>query len=304
MARWGLIGTDLSAAATAMALEVAGERLVALASHRPGAIDGLADQTGARVVGVDAIGAAVDVVGVLGPLRTRTTDVLRAVAGGATVVVGAPVASRIDDLARLERVVAAGGRIVHGEHLLHGDAFAIASTHIADIGDLTNLTIRSLDREPRLDLLDVGLARAAAFACRIASGAATSVAATLAGDRASAQVSFAGGQTASIEVQRRAHATVVDVQAASATGVVVAHLEPDPSVERNGDAVALPIVLDDDHPRALDVLGHVGLVRHVARVHAGRATDASFAVAAATVRIAAAARVASDTGTLADLPLA
>ncbi|HEU5084423.1 MAG TPA: Gfo/Idh/MocA family oxidoreductase [Acidimicrobiales bacterium] len=284
MTDWALAGAGWISAVHGMAIgALPGARVVAVASRTEEAARRRAEQTGGRVVAYEDLPAGADIVVVSTPPARHAVDALRAMAGGAAVVVEKPLCATLDHADRLVRVVEAGGVLTYAENLLFSDATATALSEVARLGPLRHLTARTLQPRPTWGdftrrhwgggaLFDLGV-HPLALVVR-AAGGATPVGVRAAFDAspdvevedlADVWLRFDTGLTAHVEVSWRAPAPVWDLQAASDDAVVRFELLPAVALERNGERLPLPAPPtsgdDDGIPPQLDELGYVAQLR-------------------------------------------
>jgi len=314
MTDWALAGAGWISAIHGMAIRaLPGSRVVAVASRTEEAASRRVAQTGGRVVAYEELPAGADIVVVSTPPARHAVDALRAMAGGAAVVVEKPLCATLDHADRLVRVVEAGGVLTYAENLLFSDATATALSEVARIGPLRHLTARALQPRPTWGeftrrhwgggvLFDLGV-HPLALVVR-AAGAATPV-----GVRASFETSpdievedlahvalrFDDGLTAEVEVSWRAPAPVWDLQAASDDGVVRFELLPAVALERDGE---------DGLPPQLDELGYLAQLRDAeAAWRSGRSSTISDVhLGRQLLEIVCAASVSARTGEEVALP--
>ncbi len=281
MTDYALAGAGWISAVHALAIHAQRDgRVVAVASRTDESARARVEQAGGEVVAYEDLPAGADIVIVATPPGRHAVDALRAMAAGAAVVVEKPLCTTLDDADRLVRVVDAGGMLTYAENLLYADAVSRALAEIASLGPLTHLTARALQPRPTWGeftrrhwgggvLFDLGVhplalvIRAAGMARPVGVRAAFESSDDIeVEDRASVQLRFDSGLTASVEVSWCDPEPVWDLQAASDRGAVVLELQPEVVLERNGEPVELPEPSPDvDHPPLLDQLGYVEQLR-------------------------------------------
>ena len=280
MADYAFAGAGWISAVHAMAVEAQRDsRVMAVASRTRSVAETRAEQYGAVAVEYDELPAGADIVIVATPPARHAVDALRAMAGGAAVVVEKPLCATLDHADRLVRVVEAGGMLTYAENLLFGEPVSQALSEIAVLGPLRNLTARALQPRPTWGdftrrhwgggvFFDLGV-HPLALVLR-AAGSATPVGVRAryeAGDDvevedwASVDIRFDSGLVANIEVSWRAEQPTWDLQAASDDGVVVLGLLPDITLERDGEPHEVPVTSDPDRPPQLDAFGYVEQLR-------------------------------------------
>jgi len=279
-------------------LAVAAQRdgqVTAVASRTRAAAEARAAETGGAVVTYEELPAGADIVIVATPPARHAIDALRAMAAGAAAVVEKPLCTTLADADRLVRVVEAGGMLTYAENLLFGEPVSLALSEVATLGPLEHLSARVLQPRPTWGdfterhwgggaLFDLGV-HPLALVLRAAGGAVpVGVRAEFdtsddigVEDRATVQLRFDTGLTATVEVSWRDPQPVWDLQAASADGVVVLELLPDITLERSGEPVDLPVPDEDaPYPPQLDQFGYVDQLRDAeAAWRAGRSSSIS-----------------------------
>lgn len=328
MTDWALAGAGWISAVHGMAIDaLPGSRVVAVASRTVAAASQRAAQTGGRVVTYEELPAGADIVVVSTPPARHAVDALRAMGGGAAVVVEKPLCATLDHADRLVRVVDAGGVLTYAENLLFSDATAAALSEVAQLGPLRHLTARAVQPRPTWGdftrrhwgggvLFDLGV-HPLALVVR-AAGAATPVGVRATfetsddievEDLADVSLRFDSGLAAQVQVSWRAPAPVWDLQAASDDGVVRFELLPAVTLERNGDPVPLPpppAASDEDGgiPPQLDELGYVAQLRDAEQAwRAGRpSTISDVHLGRQLLEIVCAAAVSARTGEEVALP--
>ena len=280
MADYTLAGAGWIAAVHGLAVRAQRDgRVVAVASRTRSTASARAAETGGAVVSYEELPAGADIVIVATPPSRHAVDALRAMANGAATVVEKPLCTTLDDADRLVRVAEAGGMLTYAENLLFADSVSRALSEIAGLGPLTHLTARALQPRPTWGdftrrhwgggvLFDLGVhplalvLRAAGMAKPVGVRAAFDASDDIeVEDRASIQLRFDTGLTASIEVSWRDPQPVWDLQAASDRGAVVLELLPEVGLERNGEPVELPAPPESEHPPQLDQFGYIDQLR-------------------------------------------
>jgi predicted dehydrogenase len=254
-------------------------RFVRVASRDPARAAERAQQLGARPCRYVDLPDGADVVLVATPPPNHAADARRAVLGGAHVLVEKPLVTTLVDADSLVTVddEAGGGRIAYGENLVHSPVVAAAAHRAGAIGTLTYIECRSLQPRPDwgsfLDpasgggvLFDLGV-HPLAVALLLAGPAATPIAVRAhldasrdlaVDDVAQLWLRFDTGVAAHVVASWRHRSTIWDLQASSETGVVRAELEPVPTLEVDGEPVALPPPRAGVEPAQLDTFGFVG----------------------------------------------
>jgi predicted dehydrogenase len=264
--------------------------VVHVASRRGFSASRRAEQTGAIVCRYDELPGGADAVIVATPPAVHRVEAERAVTDGAYALVETPLAATLADADAIVALAQRGpGRVAYGENLAHSPAVAEAVGACRRIGDLTHLEVRLAQGRPdwseqRLDpewgggaLLDLGVhalaiallaaapARVVAVEAEVEAGNGLEI-----DDDATVTLLFDTGLRAEVRATWRAAAPMWDAQAASPTGAVRLELVPNPTVELNGVALALP---DPDPRVASPQLHHLGYVAQLAALAADVAGD-------------------------------
>jgi myo-inositol 2-dehydrogenase / D-chiro-inositol 1-dehydrogenase len=292
-------GAGAISAVHGLAAKAAGLTPTAVASRRPATAAARAEQMGARPVSYDELPAGADIVVVCTPPAVHVDDAIRALQGGAAVLVEKPLATTLADADRLV-VAAAGarGRVGYAENLAHAPAVTAALARRPGLGPITHLEARVVQPPPPWGeyrtvewgggvLFDVG-PHPLALALLLARPARpVEVTARLAGgeghptdEHADVTVGFDSGLQAALVVSWRSGGEVLwDVQAAAGAGVLRVELLPHAGLEADGEPVPLPpppAVLPDAR---LHHLGYLDQLRCFAADVAARrdpAMDAAF----------------------------
>jgi predicted dehydrogenase len=236
-----------------------------------------------------------DAVIVATPPACHADDTVTALDAGAAVLVEKPLATMLADA---DRIVAASERtglpVVYAENLAFSPVVLRAVELIRTIGPLRHLTVRALQPAPEWGgflepawgggvVFDLGVHPLALALVVAGDDPLRTVSATLdAGDRtvdehASVTLHFASGLDATVESSWRHPSAEWDLQAASDTGVVRAELQPEVSLEHDGEPVELPAGTPGVDPR-LEHLGYVAQLGALRDAFEGRPTwcDARF----------------------------
>jgi predicted dehydrogenase len=290
--------------------------VVRVASRRPESAARRAAQTGAAPAAYDELPGDADAVVVATPPALHRREAERAVAGGATVLVEAPLAATLADADAVVALAAAGGRVAYGENLAHSPVVGEAVHACRRMGDVTHLEVRFAQGRPescagRLGpswgggaLFDLG-SHAVALALLLAAPArVVAVEARLAApadlevdDDADVTLVFDTGLRAEVRATWRAAAPTWDTQAASATGAVRVELVPEPSVEINGSPKRLAPAPGD---LPTDQLHHLGYLDQIAALaadtRARRTPRVGPALGRLVLEIVCAAYASANTG--------
>jgi predicted dehydrogenase len=276
----------------ALAAQALGLPVGAVASRDAAHAAERAEQVGARVTTYDALPGDADLIVVATPPRRHASDCLRALDGGAAVLVEKPLCTTLTEA---DRLVAHGGRLVYAENLAFAPVVEQAVALTRGLGPLRHLEVRSMQGRPDWGdflttdwgggaLFDLGVHPVAVALLLAAPARVVEVSAVLEGaddidvdEHAEVRLRFDSGLTANVVASWRVAPGVWDLQAASDAGVVRAELIPAMTLERDGEAVALA------PPRAgvipeLDAFGYVRQLEVAAAVAAGSVThmDAAF----------------------------
>jgi predicted dehydrogenase len=272
----------------AMAAEVLGLPVGAVASRDPERAAERAAPLGATVCSYDELPAGADAVVVATPPARHVDDAVRALAAGAAVLVEKPLATtlaRADDLVAAD--AAAGGRMLYGENLAFAPVVVRAVELIAGLGPLRHLEARALQGRPDWgDFLTDGWGGGALFDLGVHPLAVVMLAATPArvvqvtarlegaGDiavdeYAEVTLRFDSGLGARVVASWRQPSAQWDLQAASADGVVRADLVPSLGLERDGDPVPVPSARPDLPLPQLEQFGYLHQLGALADVVAG-----------------------------------
>ena len=206
-----------------------------------------------------------DVVFVCSEVTSRTADALEALGRGAAVILEKPLGSLLE-ADQLVAVAETGGWIAYGENLAHAPVVVEALARLPALGEPHHLEVRATQAEQTWG--EVAAALLLADRAPVSSVSATS----FDDERAELSITFESGLTARIESAWRHDATPVwDFQVASATGVLRGELLPAPSLEHNGDPVALPPLRSRGVPPRLEQYGYLDQLRSLlADFRAGR----------------------------------
>lgn len=292
-------------------------RVVRVASRQPSSAARRAAQTGGDAVGYDDLPGDADAVVVATPPTLHRREAERALDGGATVLVEAPLAATLEDADAIV-ALAARGRVAYGENLAHSPVVAEAVQACRRMGAVTHLEVHFAQGEPdagagRLDpawgggvLFDLGC-HAVALALLLAAPArVTAVEASLSAphdravdDDAAVTLTFDTGLRAEVRTTWRAAAPAWDAQAASATGAVRVELVPKPSFEINGAPKRLPPPpshLASDQLHFLGYLDQIAALVAAAAARGGRTPRVGPALGRLVLDIVCAAYTAARTG--------
>lgn len=261
-----LNGAGMIAGVHGAACQSLGWRVRAVASRSRSRADDLARKLNADACTYDDLRAqrVADIAIVATPPSQHVDDAIALLEAGYRVVVEAPLACT---LAEADRLIAAekllGVPVLYSEHLVSSPAVGALLDRVGDLGHLTHLSARALQPPPAWRpgggeqwgsgwgggaLFDLGvhpvglILRVAAEAGR-PTPAAVSAVVTDAGtthEHATVRIHFDGGPDASVVVGWQPSTQPDwDLQVSSARGVLRAELSTTPSLEYNGDRVAI-----------------------------------------------------------------
>lgn len=254
-----------------MAAAATGTGVHTLASRTPERAIERAAQFGADVVTFDELPAGADAVVVCTPPDRHAHDTLQTLRAGVVAMVEKPLATTLEEA---DELVDAGGQVLYAENLAFSPLVVATHQLVSQIGQLEFIEIRQLSPRPTwgnfLDpargggvLFDLG-SHAVALALLLAGAdAPVSVEATLrrssdieVDDDAEVFITFSSGLRARIETNWTNPDAVWDIQVSSSTGVVRTELMPQPSIEHNGEPIALAPSSPEIDPH-LDQLGYI-----------------------------------------------
>lgn len=261
-----LYGAGMISRAHGAAAQLRSLPIIAVASRSTERAIERAAEFGARAVTYDDIvqrHVQADIAVVSTPPQCHARNALALLDAGYAVMLEKPLCRT---LAEADSIVEAAarhqGKLLYAENLAYSPVVQRLLGLVPQLGHVTHLEVRSLQALPEWGeftsdewgggaLFDLGvhpLSVALLAANAAGAGAPTSVRATLRGgnghnsdEHAEVFITFAGGLEARVESSwQHGPAPIWDAQLASATGVLRAELLPNPQLERDGDAVALP----------------------------------------------------------------
>jgi predicted dehydrogenase len=276
---------------------------------------------GAEVCAYEDLPAGADGVVVATNPPRHAEDALRAIAGGAAVLLEKPLTTTLADADRLVDATNDGARILYAENLCFAPAVTRAVGLARDLGPLTHLEVRAEQDRPSWGdfltrewgggaLFDLGVHPIAVALLLAAPAIVVGVRCRLEGaddhptdEHAEATLRFDTGLEARVVSSWRATTPIWDAQAASATGVVRVELLPEPHLERNGVEVRLPAPREGVAPQ-LEQFGYLGQVETFLADIAARRQPVLGPVFGRTVLeiVCAAYSSAGDGGTEVPLP--
>ena len=280
--RIGLWGAGMISGAHGAAAKLLGMPLVGVASRTPERAAGQAERLGTPAMTYDDLPGDAEIVVVSTPPQMHAGDTLRLLDAGAAVVLEKPLCTTLADADALVAAAAAHQqRVLYAENLAYAPVVQTLLSRAVDLGPITHLEVRSLQSLPTWGeftsdawgggaLFDLGvhpLALAVLAAAANGAGPVVSVSADLRGgdghnsdEHAEVQLRFRNGLVGTvISSWQNPDSQTWDVQLSSATGVLRAEFWPRPTLEHNGDPVALP---PNDSPLAfIDEMGYTGQLR-------------------------------------------
>jgi predicted dehydrogenase len=269
------------------ARDLPGLTITRVASRTPSNARERAEQLGAQPCTYDELPGGADAVLVATPPGRHAADALRAMAGGAHVLVEKPLATTLEDADELvEASRAAGHALSYGENLAFAPVVLAAEAAARELGPLRNLEVRALQARPDWGgflqaewgggvLFDLGV-HPIAVALLLAGVDPTNgdsdggprvvaVRARLEGapdidvdEYAEVELVFDSGLVGRIVASWRATEPQWDLQAASDTRVVRADLIPHLTLELDGEPVELPPVAAGVDLPQIHQFGYVG----------------------------------------------
>lgn len=289
MSGLALHGAGMIAGAHAAAAALARAPVGAVASRSFVRAQVRAAELGARPAAYDELPGDADGVVVCTPPVDHAPATLRLLEAGAAVLVEKPLVTTLADADRIVAAAAAHDqRVLYGENLAYAPVVAALLAQRSTLGPLTSIEARALTTRPTWGgfltddwgggaLFDLGV-HPLGVVLLVAGAAPVAVTARLEGsashehgtdEHADVRLRFADGCRARVVASWRGDSALWDAQAASATGVVRAELIPDPSLERDGDPIALPPV--HTVPTEIEAYGYLDQMRDLLAVVAGGA---------------------------------
>ena len=324
MTSLALCGAGMIAGAHAAAARHLGVPVVAVASRSAERASAVAEQFAATAVPYEALPAGASLVAVATPPQCHAADALRLLEAGASVLLEKPLCRTLDEAdALVEAAQRHPGRLLYAENLAYAPAVQRMVALAPRVGAPTHLEVRTIQSLPTWGeftsdewgggaLFDLGV-HPVAIALLLANGAglgrAVSVRAELRGgvghgsdEHAEVAIGFASGFEARVVSSWQGTGEPVwDAQLAGNTGVLRCDLMPVPTLEFNGDEVALPRV---EGPLA--VLHRLGYVQQLQALiddsAAGREPLMSAAFGREVLQVVLAAYASSASGANEPLP--
>lgn len=259
--RVAMCGAGAISAAHAAALGILAIPVIAVASRTPKRAESLAAKVGATPVEYSSLPAGADIVVVQTPPARHCADTLHALAAGAAVILEKPLCTTLADADSLVAAAQASAhRVMYAENLAYAPVVQQFVHRVRRLGPLTHLEVRASNPLPSWGefttdewgggvLFDLGVHPLAVAVLAAAPARPVSVCARLEGsptlqhgtdEHAEVILRFDNGLSAMVVASWRAPDSAAwDAQAASASGVVRAELLPHPSLEIDGESVAL-----------------------------------------------------------------
>ncbi len=279
-----------------LAAQLLRQPVVAVASRNPDHARQRADQLDAVPVTYEELPAGSDLVVIATTPERHADDALRALDGGAAVLIEKPLCSTLADADRLVDA-SRDGVVAYAENLLHAPAARLALDQIAELcasGPLVNLEATAVQGRPEwgsfLDpergggvLFDLGshpiaLVLAAAPTRPVGiRGWLQSSADCPVDDAAAVEIDFEDGLTARVRTSWTSKEPIWDLQAATQDGVVRLEIVPTLSVERDGEELVVAPPSYTEVPQ-LEQLGYAAQL-HAAISDAQHSSHPTFGAA-------------------------
>lgn len=277
--RVALCGAGKIAGVHAAAAAALGLPIVAVASRSHDRAAELAARIGSTAVSYDDLPGRADIVVVSTPPAQHAADAMRYLDAGAAVLLEKPLCRTLAEADALSAVAERHGqRLMYAENLAYGPAVRALLERVGELGPPTTLEVRSLQALPTWGafttdewgggaLFDLGVHPLAIALLLARPARIVSVRATLRGgaghgsdEHAEVELHFSSGLRGSVVSSWQAGPEPLwDAQVSSETGVLRAELLPVPSLERDGEPVAL------SSPRAnagpIEQYGYLGQLR-------------------------------------------
>ena len=296
--RVALLGAGWIAQAHAAATRHNGYELVAVASRSAARTAEQATALSARAATYAELPGDADIVVVATPPQCHADNAIRMLQAGAAVLLEKPLCTTLADADRLVAAAQAhGNRLLYAENLAYSPVVLALLSRTPSLGPLTHLEVRAQQGLPTWGafttdewgggaLFDLGahpLSIAMLVANAAGAGRPTSVSARLRGgvghnsdERADVEVTYSSGLVAKVVSSWQAGPEAQwDAQVASATGVLRAELLPTPSLELNGDLIALS--RPTTTPPEIEQFGYLGQLRALADDSSAQRTPAMSA---------------------------
>lgn len=271
----------------ALAAQALGLRVTHVASHTSEGATELATRLGARACHLEDLPAGADLVVVTTPPSQHAVEVVRALRGGSSVLVDAPLAATLADADTIVDAATTAGPVVYGESLLFAPIVRAALSRTRALGPIQRIEVRALHaRAERGDapaggsggvLFEAGVHPLAVALALAEPAEPIAVRARLdpgddlwVDDHAEVELRYPGGLVATVVASWREDTPVWDLQASSATGVVRAELLPTLSLEHDGEPVPVPGPLAVSDVPQLEQFGYLAQLESLVALAAGR----------------------------------
>ena len=262
----GLYGAGMISGAHAAAATLLGMPIIGVASRSSERAEQQAARLRTAALSYDDLPAGAEIVVVSTPPQCHAADALAMLATGAAVVLEKPLCTTLADADSLVDA-AADGRLLYAENLAYAPMVGTLLAKVPTLGHVDHLEVRTIQSLPTWGqftsdewgggaLFDLGvhpLAIAMLVGAAAGAGTVASVSCRLRGgeghgsdEHADVSLRFSGGLSATVVSSWQASTLlgadtqVWDVQVSSPTGVLRGDFWPRPSLEHNGDPVALP----------------------------------------------------------------
>lgn len=261
----GLYGAGMISGAHAAAATLLQMPIVGVASRTAARAEQQASLLRTVALSYAELPAGADIVVVSTPPQCHAADALAMLAAGAAVVVEKPLCTTLIDADALVEA-SAGGRLLYAENLAYSPLVITLLSMVPKLGAVDHLEVRTIQSLPTWGeftsdawgggaLFDLGvhpLAIALLVGAAAGAGQVDSVSCRLVGgeahnsdEHAEVTLAFAGGLVATVVASWQASTylghdgQVWDVQVSSPTGVLRGDFWPRPSLEHNGEPVAI-----------------------------------------------------------------
>lgn len=323
-----LWGAGMVAGVHAAACQSLDWRVSAVASRSAERAERLASSTGATAVSFDDVLASPhgNIAIVATPPAAHADATVALLDAGYHVVVEAPIACTLSDADRIvEAETRAGRPVLYSEHLVAAPVVDGLLARIGGVGALTHLSARATQAPPvwrpgdGVDanwgggaLFDLGVhpvGMALRTAAEAGAGSPISLTAVITdaatrSERGTIKLRFESGLVATISARWQPDAAPDwDLQASSTSAVLRADLYPSPTLEHNGDPVAIGAPVRADPPTLVDGYGYAPqLKRFWTNIRTGRPVPATSRLGRQVLDVICAAHWSAGRNAL-DVPL-